>query len=80
MVGGDSIKSIQIVSRMKKEGYEIEMKDIFQYPTISELASKVRSMARTIDQSMVTGIIPLTPIQKWFFENRSFALRFFLVP
>ncbi|MCP5048145.1 MAG: non-ribosomal peptide synthetase, partial [bacterium] len=35
--GGDSIKSIQIMSRMNSAGYKLEMKDLFQYPAISQL-------------------------------------------
>jgi len=69
LIGGDSIKSIQIVSRMKKEGYEFKVKDIFELPTIAKLASAIRVVDRTIDQSIVVGKIPLIPIQKWFFEN-----------
>ncbi|MCP5051695.1 MAG: non-ribosomal peptide synthetase, partial [bacterium] len=37
-VGGDSIKSVQIMSRMSSAGYKLEMKDLFRYPVISELA------------------------------------------
>ncbi len=41
MAGGDSIKAIQILGRMKKSGYQVGMRDIFQYATISELAAAV---------------------------------------
>ena len=42
MIGGDSIKTIQIVSRMKAAGYKLEIRDIFQYPSISQLALRVK--------------------------------------
>ncbi|WP_010503926.1 non-ribosomal peptide synthetase, partial [Paenibacillus elgii] len=32
-LGGDSIKSIQVVSRLFQAGYKLEMKDLFTYPT-----------------------------------------------
>jgi iturin family lipopeptide synthetase B len=69
MIGGDSIKSIQIISRMKSAGYKLEMRDLFQFPVISELALKVKKLDRISEQSAVTGDILLTPVQKWFFET-----------
>jgi amino acid adenylation domain-containing protein/non-ribosomal peptide synthase protein (TIGR01720 family) len=69
MIGGDSIKSIQIASRMSRQGFKVEIKDIFQRPTISQLAPHVKSLERIPDQSMITGTVPLTPIQEWFFRE-----------
>jgi len=69
MNGGDSIKSIQIISRMSRAGYKVEMKDIFQYTVISTLAHHVKKAERYTDQAPVTGTITLTPIQKAFFEQ-----------
>jgi amino acid adenylation domain-containing protein/non-ribosomal peptide synthase protein (TIGR01720 family) len=69
-IGGDSIKTIQIISRMRKAGYKLEMRDIFQNPQISALAPIVKKIERKADQSVITGTVPLTPIQKDFFENQ----------
>jgi amino acid adenylation domain-containing protein/non-ribosomal peptide synthase protein (TIGR01720 family) len=69
MVGGDSIKSIQIVARMNKAGYKVEMRDVFENPQISQLAPLVTKIEKTVSQSAVIGSVPLTPIQKWFFET-----------
>jgi len=71
MLGGDSIKSIQILSRLIKIGYKMEIRDLFQYPTVAELAPLLKKAVITIDQSLVTGIIPLTPIQVEFFQKFS---------
>ncbi|MGE5343973.1 MAG: amino acid adenylation domain-containing protein [Candidatus Omnitrophota bacterium] len=71
MMGGDSIKSIQIISRLNNAGYKLEMRDLFQYPVISELAPRVKKIVHIPDQNPVCGIIPMTPIQKWFFQNHS---------
>ena len=68
-IGGDSIKTIQIASRMSKAGYKLEIRDIFQNPYISDLAPLVKEIERKADQSVITGTIHLTPVQKWFFEN-----------
>ena len=68
-MGGDSIKTIQISSRMNNAGYKLELSDIFQRPTIAELAPSIKKTGRAADQSAVTGTVPLTPIQKWFFET-----------
>ena len=68
-IGGDSIKSLQIISRMSRAGYKMEMKDLFKYPVISKLAPRIKKLKRIPDQSAITGTIPLTPIQKAFFNE-----------
>ncbi|MCP5107798.1 MAG: amino acid adenylation domain-containing protein, partial [bacterium] len=68
-LGGDSIKALQVTSRMQRAGYKLEMKHLFQFPRISQLAPHVKPLERIPDQSPVTGIVPLTPIQARFFEN-----------
>ncbi|HLP58795.1 MAG TPA: amino acid adenylation domain-containing protein, partial [Candidatus Deferrimicrobium sp.] len=68
-VGGDSIKSLQIISRMNSAGYKIEMRDLFQYPVISELAPHVKKLKHIPNQTIITGTIPLTPIQEIFFDR-----------
>jgi amino acid adenylation domain-containing protein/non-ribosomal peptide synthase protein (TIGR01720 family) len=69
-VGGDSIKAIQVTSRMSEKGYRLEIRDLFQYPSILELAPRVGKAKREPKQSEVTGEVPLTPIQKWFYEKQ----------
>ncbi|WP_229547355.1 non-ribosomal peptide synthetase [Nostoc sp. CHAB 5836] len=72
-IGGDSILSIQVVGRARQAGIKITPRQIFQYPTLAELAA-VADTATSIlaQQDLVTGVVPLTPIQHWFFEqNRS---------
>ncbi|MFB6367573.1 amino acid adenylation domain-containing protein [Paenibacillus elgii] len=66
-IGGDSIKAIQLVSRMRQQQYKLAVRDVFQFPTIAELAKKIVRTNREADQSEVTGIVPLTPIQRDFF-------------
>jgi amino acid adenylation domain-containing protein/non-ribosomal peptide synthase protein (TIGR01720 family)/FkbM family methyltransferase len=65
--GGDSIKAIQIAANMYREGFKIEVKDIFELPTIALLAPAAVPVKKLAPQSMVTGEIPLTPIQREYF-------------
>jgi amino acid adenylation domain-containing protein/non-ribosomal peptide synthase protein (TIGR01720 family) len=67
--GGDSIKAIQISSRLVEVGYKVEIKEIFSYPKISQLVPFVKKNRRVISQEEITGKIKLTPIQKWFFKS-----------
>jgi len=69
-IGGDSIKTIQIAARIKKAGYEIHIRDIFENPQISVLAPLVRKPQRIPDQGVITGTVSLTPIQHWFFKSQ----------
>ncbi|MEW9702943.1 amino acid adenylation domain-containing protein, partial [Paenibacillus sp. SI8] len=69
-LGGDSIKSIQVSSRLLQAGYKLEMKDLFKYPTVASLSPHVRANTRIADQGEVTGTVQLTPVQRWFFERQ----------
>ncbi len=37
-IGGDSIRAIQLVSRMIKKGYKVEVRHLFEYPEVKLLA------------------------------------------
>ena len=69
-LGGDSILSIQIIARARQAGLQLSAKQLFQYQTIAELAA-VASDAQTVraEQGLVTGELPLTPIQRRFVEH-----------
>lgn len=69
--GGDSIRAIQIVARLRERNLKLDVRDIFQYPTIYELAMQVTEVVKAVDQSPVTGVIPLTPIQHWYFAQHA---------
>ncbi|MNW26219.1 Linear gramicidin synthase subunit D [compost metagenome] len=69
-LGGDSILSIQIVSRARQAGLHMTPKQLFQHQTIAELAPSVgKGKILEAEQGLVTGAVPLTPIQRWFFER-----------
>ena len=67
--GGDSIKAIQISSRLRKAGLKMEIQDLFSHPTIRQLAKHVKETDRIISQGVVEGEVELTPIQQWFFQT-----------
>jgi amino acid adenylation domain-containing protein/non-ribosomal peptide synthase protein (TIGR01720 family) len=70
-VGGDSILAIQIVSRANQAGLKLIPKHLFRYQTIAELAQVVVPAESTpAEQGLASGEIPLTPIQRSFFEQQ----------
>ena len=69
-IGGDSILSIQIVSRAKQAGLQLTPKQMFEHQTIAELAQVVNEERGVqAEQGVVTGELILTPIQQWFFAQ-----------
>ncbi|MDQ1351869.1 MAG: hypothetical protein QG657_2175, partial [Acidobacteriota bacterium] len=68
-IGGDSIKTILISSKLFKWGLTVSVNDFFLYPTIHQLAKHVKKIVRTPAQATIIGNVTLTPIQCWFFEN-----------
>src|SRR6185369_15405549 len=69
-LGGDSILSIQIVARANHAGIRLTPRDLFEHPTVAELielAAAAGPVAQA-EQGLVTGAVPLTPIQRWFFN------------
>ncbi|WP_028595414.1 non-ribosomal peptide synthetase [Paenibacillus assamensis] len=69
-LGGDSIKAIQVSARLHGYGYSMEMKDLFRLRTIGLLSDYVTLNVKQIEQGIVEGEIPLTPIQHWFFSQQ----------
>jgi amino acid adenylation domain-containing protein/non-ribosomal peptide synthase protein (TIGR01720 family) len=69
-LGGDSIISIQMVSRARKEGINIDIKQIFNTPIIMELAKYAR-IATNNTFEPEQGEFELLPIQQWFFTHHT---------
>jgi amino acid adenylation domain-containing protein/non-ribosomal peptide synthase protein (TIGR01720 family) len=71
-LGGDSILTIQVVSRMRRQGYELHPKDIFIHQTIARLSAAVLSgtgISVQGEQGILTGSSGLLPIQQWYFAK-----------
>ncbi|MGO4851155.1 phosphopantetheine-binding protein, partial [Inquilinus sp. 2KB_12] len=71
--GGDSILSIQVVSRARRAGLSITPRDLFRHGTVSELAAvAVVAGSRTAEQPAADagiGDVPATPIMGWLRER-----------
>jgi amino acid adenylation domain-containing protein/non-ribosomal peptide synthase protein (TIGR01720 family) len=68
-LGGDSIVSLQIVARAWRAGIRITPRQLFEHPTVARLAA-VAGTAEPVSTAAepVGGEVPLTPIQRWFFD------------
>ncbi|MEU6577526.1 amino acid adenylation domain-containing protein [Streptomyces sp. NPDC046805] len=70
-LGGDSILSIQLVSRVRQAGLGVTPRDVFVHRTPEAIAA----VTTTLDQGAVesaepgTGEMPPTPIAAWFLER-----------
>jgi non-ribosomal peptide synthase protein (TIGR01720 family) len=70
-LGGDSVLGIQVVAKSRRAGLHLSAQQIFEHPTIAQMARVVGSQPGAVDaeQGPVAGPVPLTPIQRWFFEQ-----------
>jgi amino acid adenylation domain-containing protein/non-ribosomal peptide synthase protein (TIGR01720 family) len=70
-LGGDSMKSIQVVARASRAGLHFTPAQLFQHPTIANLVQSASASELTrAEQGVVTGSVPLMPIQRSFFERQ----------
>lgn len=69
-MGGDSIKAIRVVSKLRDIGYAVTAKDIMQLQTSERIARSVKFIGKEVEynQDPISGEVPLSPIQKQFFE------------
>ncbi|MEG8279903.1 non-ribosomal peptide synthetase [Streptomyces sp. AHA2] len=69
MLGGDSIVSIQVVSRARTAGLALTPRDLFRHPVLADLAAASTGAAATVaGTGPVSGEVALTPIQHWFLD------------
>lgn len=69
-LGGDSIKAVQITSRLYDRGLSLNVKDILTHQTISRISPLVERSQREYEQGAITGEKMLSPIEQWFFEQK----------
>ncbi|MES2740502.1 MAG: amino acid adenylation domain-containing protein [Pseudomonadota bacterium] len=69
-LGGDSIVGLQFIAQARADGIAITPRQLFQQRTVGELAL-VAGTATALDaeQGVLSGAVPLMPIQHWFFEQ-----------
>ncbi|MBN3958479.1 non-ribosomal peptide synthetase [Nostoc sp. NMS8] len=69
-LGGDSILAIVVITRANQAGLKLTVKQLFQHQTVVGLASvAVTKNINQAEQELITGLVSLTPIQSWFFEQ-----------
>ncbi|MCF1598955.1 amino acid adenylation domain-containing protein [Streptomyces muensis] len=66
-LGGDSIMSMQLVSRARRAGLELSVRDVFEQRTVAALAEVVTETTGAAVEEPGAGIgeVPLTPIKHW---------------
>ncbi|MCC5616019.1 amino acid adenylation domain-containing protein [Nostoc sp. CHAB 5836] len=70
-LGGDSILSLQVIFKANQIGLNLNPKQLFQHQTIAQLAVIAGTTKKIqAEQMAVTGLLELTPIQQWFFEQK----------
>ncbi|MCY1136836.1 amino acid adenylation domain-containing protein [Actinoplanes sp. Pm04-4] len=68
-LGGDSIVSIQLVSRARAAGLAISPRDVFRHKTPEALTREVAVEPVVVeDPSEAWGKAPLTPVMRWLFD------------
>ncbi|MCK9776010.1 amino acid adenylation domain-containing protein [Pseudomonas syringae] len=69
-LGGDSILSLQIIARAKRQGIKLSPKQLFERQTIGQLASVAKLIQKKPASvaEQISGSLPLLPIQARFFE------------
>ncbi|MCG7584772.1 non-ribosomal peptide synthetase [Photobacterium sp. OFAV2-7] len=70
-LGGDSILSIQLTTRLRDAGYACTVKDVFEAKTVRRLCRTLADNSETVpaieaEQGVLSGSFPLLPIQSWF--------------
>ncbi|MFD3716804.1 amino acid adenylation domain-containing protein, partial [Streptomyces sp. NPDC058677] len=75
-LGGDSIMSIQLVSRARRAGLALSARDVFERKTIEALAAVVGTAAgdgggagEVESEDSRFGVVPLTPVMRWLAER-----------
>ncbi|MDR0281376.1 MAG: amino acid adenylation domain-containing protein, partial [Paucimonas sp.] len=71
-LGGDSILSLQIIARAKRQGIKLSPKQLFEKQTIGQLASVAKLIEKKTAApapAQISGQLPLLPIQARFFDT-----------
>lgn len=71
-LGGDSIKALQITSRLFEQGIVLNVKDILTYHTIEQISvhAKTAGVEDEQSQGICEGRKGKTPIEAWFFAQQ----------
>ncbi|WP_143833092.1 non-ribosomal peptide synthetase, partial [Nocardiopsis sinuspersici] len=72
-LGGDSILSIQLVSRARRAGITVTSKQVFARPSVAALAEVAETGrgSAPVPAGPVSGPVTATPIMRWFLDSRA---------
>ncbi|MBB5953739.1 amino acid adenylation domain-containing protein/non-ribosomal peptide synthase protein (TIGR01720 family) [Saccharothrix tamanrassetensis] len=62
-IGGDSIVSLRVVSRARREGLSLSARDVFEGVTVAGIAARCGGVDQ-VEQSPAIGDAPLTPVMR----------------
>ena len=71
-MGGDSIRSLQMISRARQAGLHLTPSQIYKHQNIADLLATRSSTPVPASVAVAAeegAAVPLTPIQHWFFEQ-----------
>ena len=68
-LGGDSIVSIQLIGRARKLGWALTTRQVFEHPSLRALGRVVKPLSEIVVEARPEGEVPLTPIQRVFFQQ-----------
>lgn len=76
-IGGDSIKAMRLISKIRDNGFDLSLEDIMNYRQLELIAKQMKGTElRTWSQESYIGMIGLSAIQKewldWGFPNNDF--------
>ncbi|MDT0269137.1 amino acid adenylation domain-containing protein [Streptomyces sp. DSM 44915] len=73
-LGGDSILSIQLVSRARRAGWRMSVRDVFKLKTAAELARALKPVdaGGGFGDAEGAGPLPLLPVGRWLVERGGF--------
>jgi amino acid adenylation domain-containing protein/non-ribosomal peptide synthase protein (TIGR01720 family) len=69
-LGGDSILALRVVTEIRRQGWVLTPKEIFQEQTVKRLAGVVKMVRSPVETRVIAslqGDVALSPIQRWFF-------------
>lgn len=72
-IGGDSIKAIRIVSKLREIGYNLSVPTIMTEKNVGSIADFMelnQLEAQEQDEPTIVGETPLSPIQTYFFDSK----------
>ncbi|WP_410599258.1 amino acid adenylation domain-containing protein [Amycolatopsis sp. lyj-90] len=63
-LGGDSISSLQLIARLRRAGYRLSPREIFEHRTPAALAAFARREGAAVVAGTRIGVVPLLPVME----------------